>query len=82
MSQAPTQSPIEEVVAFLSRGPTQQEIAAFHLSDVAQERLRELLHRNSEGELTPDEERQLDQMMLLNDIVSLIRVRAQGAQLS
>lgn len=81
MSQAPTQSPIEEVVDFFSRGPTPQEIAAFRLSDAAQDRLRELLHRNSAGELTPDEERQLDEMMLLNDIVSLIRVRAQGGQL-
>ncbi|HEX6819008.1 MAG TPA: hypothetical protein VF120_11590 [Ktedonobacterales bacterium] len=76
MSQAPTQNPTEEVVAFFSRGSTQQEIAAFRLSDAAQERLRELLHRNSAGESTTDEQRELDQMVLLDELVSLIKAKA------
>jgi hypothetical protein len=79
MSQAPTLSPIEEVVAFFARGPTREEIAAFHLSEVSQSHLRELLHRNSAGTLTADEQRQLDQMVLLDDIISLIRARVQGS---
>jgi hypothetical protein len=77
MSQASMVSPIEEVVQFFALGPSAEEIAAFKLSDAAQERLRELLHRNAAGELTAEEQRQLDQMVVLDDIVSLIRVRAQ-----
>ena len=76
VSQAPTQSPIEEVVDFFSRGPTPQQIAAFRLSDTAQEHRRELLHRNSAGELTPDEERKLDEMVWLDELVSLIKAKA------
>lgn len=76
MSRAPTASPIEEVVQFFALGPSPEEIAAFKLSDDAQERLRELLRRNAAGDLTADEQRQLDQMVLLDDIVSLIRARA------
>ncbi len=78
MSQAPTLSPIEEVVGFFARGPSREEIAAFRLSNAAQERLRELLRRNAAGELAPNEQCQLDQMVLLDDIVSLIRARVQG----
>jgi hypothetical protein len=79
MSQAPTLSPVEEVVAFFAGGPSREEIAAFRLSESARERLGELLRRNSAGELTPDEVRELDQMVLLDDIVSLIRARSIGS---
>lgn len=80
MSQAPTLGPVDEVVDFFARGPTPAQIAAFRLSDAAQERLRELLQRNSVGQLTQQEEHELDQMVLLDDIVSLIRARAQRSR--
>jgi hypothetical protein len=75
MSQATTHSPIEEVVDFFARGPSRDEIAAFQLSAGAQQRLRTLLDKNAAGSLTLDEDRELDRMMLLDDIVSLIRAR-------
>lgn len=80
MSQAPTLGPVDEVLDFFSRRPTPAQIAAFRLSEAAQERLRELLRRNSAGQLTQQEERELDQMILLDDIVSLIRARAQRSK--
>ena len=79
MSQAPTLSPIGEVVEFFASSPSREQIAAFRLSDGALDRLRELLSRNASGELSSDEGRELDQMVLLDDILSLIRVKAQGA---
>jgi uncharacterized protein with von Willebrand factor type A (vWA) domain len=77
MSQASMVSPVEEVVEFFARGPSREEIAAFRLSGIAQERLRELLQRNASGVATPEEDCELDQMVLLDDIVSLIRARVQ-----
>ncbi len=79
MSQASTLSPVEEVVEFFARGPSREEIAAFRLSDVAQDRVRELLHRNATGAATQEEHRGLDQMVLLDDVISLIRARVQGS---
>lgn len=79
MSQASMVSPVEEVVEFFSRGPSREEIAAFRLSSVAQDRLRDLLHKNSTGELTQEEHHMLDEMVLLDDIVSLISARVQLA---
>jgi hypothetical protein len=75
MSQATTHSPIEEVVDFFARGPSRDEIAAFQLSAGAQQRLRTLLDKNAAGSLTLDEDRELERMVLLDDIVSLIRAR-------
>ena len=79
MSQTPTVSPVEEVVEFFAQGPSRQDIAAFRLSEAAQDRLRELVHRNASATLSSEEARQLDQMVLLDDIVSLIRARVHGA---
>lgn len=77
MSQALTLDLVEEVVAFLSQGPSREEIAAFRLSEEAQQHIRALLRKNSAGTLTPEEDHELDQMVLLDEIVSLIRTRAQ-----
>lgn len=77
MSQAAMTSPIEEIVAFFARGPSSDEIATFRLSDAAQDHIRELLGKNAAGTLTHTEGRELDKVMVLNDVISLIRVRAQ-----
>lgn len=82
MSQSSDANPIEEVVDFFTQAPSREEIAAFHLSDAAQEHIRDLLAKNAAGTLTREENRNLDKIMVLNDVVSLIRARVQGAQAS
>ena len=75
---ASTVSPVMEVVDFFSRGPSREEIVHFHLSEAAQERLRVLQDRNAADTLTAEETSELDRIVLLDDILSLIRVRAYG----
>lgn len=79
MNKATTAGPIEEIVTFFAKGPSQEEIAAFQLSGAAQEHIRKLLTKNSAGTLTREENRELDKLTVLNDVVSLIRVRARAA---
>ncbi len=71
-------SPVTEIIDFFSRGPSRAEIANFRLSEAALERLRDLRDRSVVGALTAEETDELDRMILLDDIVSLIQVRAQG----
>ena len=66
----------QEIVAFLARGPRPQEIVAFRPSAVAVERSRELLRRNQEGGLTPSEGAELEEMALLDHLVTLIKAQA------
>ena len=80
MSQAFTVSPVTEVIEFFIRGPSRAEIARFQLSEAAQERLRILQDHNAAGALTTEEAEEMDRMVLLDDIISLIRARAQGEQ--
>lgn len=76
MSQtAPARSPIEEVADFFALGPSPDEIARFQLSEEAQERISLLLDREDDGVLTADERHQLDELLVVNDLVTLIRSR-------
>jgi hypothetical protein len=67
--------PTEEVAEFFARSPSPEEIAAFRLSDTTVERVRALLGKNSDGTLTREETEELDQLVLLDRIVMLIRSR-------
>ncbi len=74
MSQsAPSHSPIEEVAAFFGRGPSREEIRQFQLSDVTQAWISDLLDKEDEGTLTAEERHQLDELLIVHDVVTLIR---------
>jgi hypothetical protein len=78
MSSPTALTPVAEVIEFLARAPSRKAMAAFQLSPSAHERLRVLLDRNAAGTLTEAEAHELDQMVVLDDILSLLKARAQG----
>ena len=62
-----------EIISFLARRPSADEIIEFRPSLEAAARAKELLERNQEGHLTPDEEAELDEMCEVDRFVSLIK---------
>lgn len=62
-----------EVISFLARRPSGDEIIAFRPSAEAAARAQELLRRNVEGALTPAEAAELDEMCEVDRFVSLIK---------
>jgi len=75
MSQAALPRPTEEIADFFARAPSVEEIAAFRLSDETITRVRALLDKNAAGTLSGEESEELDQLVLLDRIVTLIRSR-------
>ena len=69
-----------EVISFLARRPSVQEILEFRPPATVLERSRELRHRDRAGTLTQEEEAELDEMCDVDRFVSLIKaeVLAQG----
>jgi hypothetical protein len=65
-----------EVCAFFARGPKPSDIVAFRPSEVASDRMRELLRRSKEGALTPAEESEMDEIEEIDNLVSLIKAEA------
>lgn len=75
MSQPALLRPTEEIAEFFAHGPSAEEIATFRLSEPTIARVRELLAKNAAATLTREESEELDQLVLLDRIVMLIRSR-------
>jgi hypothetical protein len=69
-------SPVEELAAFLARRPSARELAEFRLSAAALARIQQLMDKNSDGALTAEEGRELDRLILLDDVIGLIQSQA------
>jgi len=65
-----------EIIEFLSKKPTMREVADFHISDRAQNRLRRLLALNEAGLLGEEEQRELDEMEQIEHIMIMFKARA------
>ena len=75
MSNASIVSPVEEVATFFAQAPSHDDIAHFQLSEAAQENIACLLDKEDDGTLSAEEKKQLDELLILNDLVALIRSR-------
>jgi len=71
-----------EVISFLARRPAADEIIAFRPSEQAAARAQELIERNQEGGLTPDEESELDEICEVDRFVSLIKAEVLAQRLA
>jgi len=62
-----------EVISFLARRPTAEQIIGFRPSEAAATRMKELIRKSDENRLAPEEEAELDEMCDLDRFVSLIK---------
>ena len=69
----------EEVFEFLISAPTLQQIIDFHASENVQERMRMLLDKNRNDNLTADEQAELDQMSQINGFMIRLKAHAHKA---
>lgn len=70
-------SPVyQELVDYLAQIATPEQILAFKVSEAMQEHADDLLERNTEGELTPQEQAELQQMLQFDRMVSLLKAHA------
>ena len=70
------QKSYDEIVDLFARGASPEEILSFRPSPETQNRVRELLERNSADELTEDEELELEWFGELEHLMQLVKLRA------
>ncbi|MEP7294080.1 MAG: hypothetical protein ABI835_19995 [Chloroflexota bacterium] len=70
----------DEFLDYLIEKASPAEILAFQPSEDAQEYARDLLERNSEGELTVEEKYQLAQMLQFERMMSVLKAKALAAR--
>lgn len=66
----------DELVEYLAERANPHEVMDFKVSDAAQARADDLLQRNNEGTLSPEEYLELEQMRYFDRLVSLLKARA------
>lgn len=62
-----------EVIEFLASEPSREEILNYKISDVAQDRLEELMYLNREESLTPQEQEELDTFLQLDHLFIMLK---------
>jgi len=65
-----------EIIEFIAAGTTPQEVADFQPSPEAQQRVAELMEREREQRLSPEEKAELDHFMELEHILRMAKARA------
>ena len=68
---------VSEIIAFLSTGPSPDKVAAYTVSERAQQRLRRLLALNEAGLLSPEERAELDEIEQIEHIMIMLKAQAQ-----
>lgn len=76
MSLAPAETWVDEVTDFLLSRPTATEILQFQASEAVNERLHVLLDKNSSGDLTSDEQAELDRFLEFDHIFTILKAKA------
>lgn len=66
-----------EFIDFIASGTTPEQIVAFHPSAQAQDRVEDLIAREKEGRLSPDERAELDHFFQLEHILRVAKARAE-----
>ena len=64
------------VLEFLARLPTPEETLALRPSEALQARVNQLLEKNREASLTPDEEQEWEQYQYLEHLVRMAKAQA------
>lgn len=72
----PEQTITDIVTDFLGSAPTLEEIAAYRLPQPLQERAHELLTKNRDGTLTPEEREEMAAFRQIDHILTLVKAKA------
>jgi hypothetical protein len=66
----------EEIVEFIASGTTPNNVAAFRPSEEAKERVADLIQREKNSDVSPDEESELNHYLQLEHLMRLAKARA------
>lgn len=66
----------DEFIDFLAAGVTPETLVNFQYSDSTQEQLEDLIYRAKMEKLTPEEQKELDKLLVLEHIVTLAKAKA------
>ncbi len=76
MAVAPPNTLFDEITDFLVSSPTPEQIIEFQPSEALNQRLHDLLDKNREENLTPEERDELDQFLEIGHLFTILKAKA------
>jgi hypothetical protein len=76
MAVAPPNTLFDEVTDFLLSGPTPEQIIEFQPSEALNQRLHDLLDKNSEESLNPEERDELNRFLEIGHLFTILKAKA------
>lgn len=74
MIKTQIRNPLDVVTEFLATDPTDEELLTYRFTDDLQDRVRYLLDRNGEDELTCEERHELDDFLRANRMITTLKI--------
>jgi hypothetical protein len=75
MAVATPSNLFEEITDFLASAPSFEQMLAFKPSEKLDQRLHELLDRNSQGYLSAEERTELDEFLRMSHLLKMIKIK-------
>ena len=66
----------QDAVELMATGPKPEQIVSFKPSEKMKERVRALVFKEKEGQITEEEKIELDQILFFDHIIRMIKARA------
>lgn len=66
----------EEIIDFLAAGITSQSLVQFQVSESVKERVADLIFREKNEGISPDEKSELDHYLVIEHLLRLAKIRA------
>ncbi len=82
MTFAPVSNLLDEITNFLAAAPSAAEIIAFKPSEIADQRLHDLLDQNSLDELNDEGSAELSEFLLMNHFLKMLTLKARLSYLT
>jgi hypothetical protein len=76
MAVAPDRALFDEITDFLASAPTAETIIAYKPSPVLDQRLHELLDKNSQDQISPKERTELNEFLQMNHLLTVLQAKA------
>lgn len=67
---------LDEITDFLASNPTPQDIIAFKPSETLEQRALDLLQRNRENRLTPEEKTEMEAFIQMDHFMTMLKAKS------
>lgn len=71
-----TKKVYDEFIDFIAKGTTSESLTKFQFSESAKEQIEELIDQAKNGDLSPTEKEQLNQLLIVEHIIRLAKAKA------